>query len=85
MPAPPATTPSGATTNNPSETTTATSSALCHAPNTYVRDPIDCGKFYYCMLVNGEYETFEFHCPEGLEFDPATVVCNYPWIVKCGN
>lgn len=49
----------------------------------FVRDPVDCGKFYNCVAVDGHFEVSEFHCPEGLVFDPAISSCNYPHLVQC--
>lgn len=78
------------TTRDPTAPTTTADpndpASLCTAPNTYVRDPKDCAKFYFCMLVDDKYKVFSFNCGNGLAFDPTTTSCNYPWLVPgCEN
>lgn len=58
------------------------SSAMCIKEG-YVRDPVDCGKFYNCINAGDHFEAFEYHCPEGLIFDPAISACNYPGSAQC--
>ncbi|XP_076657145.1 chitinase-3-like protein 1 [Halictus rubicundus] len=52
------------------------SSGLCNKEG-YVRDPKDCSIFYYCQNVNGQWNPIQFHCPDGLAFDPSILACNY--------
>ncbi|GIY29046.1 hypothetical protein CEXT_373481 [Caerostris extrusa] len=47
----------------------------------FFRNPDDCGKFYRCVDFNGdgqEFVRYDFDCPEGLYFDQANSVCNWP-------
>ncbi|CAH1247106.1 KLKB1 [Branchiostoma lanceolatum] len=39
-------------------------------------DPQDCGRFYQCAPG---HQPFHLSCPAGLHFDPALLVCNWPW------
>ncbi|PRD36140.1 UNVERIFIED_CONTAM: hypothetical protein NCL1_09529 [Trichonephila clavipes] len=47
----------------------------------FFRNPEDCNKFYRCVDFSGEGQEFvryDFDCPEGLVFDEANSVCNWP-------
>lgn len=47
----------------------------------YFRHPDDCNKFYRCVDFSGdgqEFVRYDFNCPEGLVFDEANSVCNWP-------
>lgn len=66
------------TTPNPSDP-----SSWCKKDASYVRDPADCGHFFYCMWLGDHFKTFEFRCPEGLKFDLKLSLCNYPELVDC--
>ena len=43
-------------------------------------DPHNCGYFYQCS--NGI--PYHMPCPSGLQFNPDTRECDYPFIVNCG-
>lgn len=58
------------------------SSGVCTKEG-YVRDPVDCGKFYNCINAGDHFEVYEYHCPEGLIFDPAISACNYTGSAQC--
>lgn len=76
---PPSTT---TTTKQPVFTTTTkatTSGGFTCTSTGYFRDSVDCTKFYYCQ---GTYR-YDFVCPAGLYFVPATVTCDWPQNVKC--
>lgn len=49
----------------------------------YVRDPVDCASFYYCLPNNGGFAALKQTCSAGLVFDDVAVVCNYPELVTC--
>ncbi|GFT69537.1 uncharacterized protein NPIL_500371 [Nephila pilipes] len=47
----------------------------------FFRNPDDCNKFYRCVDFNGdgqEFVRYDFACPDGLVFDEANSVCNWP-------
>ncbi|XP_049812473.1 chitinase-3-like protein 1 [Schistocerca nitens] len=77
-------TPGTSGTGSPpgSNVTAATPATLCRAPG-YVRDPYDCGVFYYCSASFGAYAASRYQCPAGLAFDPRTSICNYRNLVSC--
>lgn len=43
--------------------------------------PTDCSAYYHCTNGLAWYR----QCSEGLYFNPATSVCDYPWNVDCEN
>ncbi|XP_044265229.1 acidic mammalian chitinase-like [Tribolium madens] len=49
----------------------------------YVRDPVDCSIFYYCLPYNGGFVPLEQKCNAGLAFDEEKLMCDYPEVVKC--
>ncbi|XP_051166063.1 chitinase-3-like protein 2 isoform X2 [Leptopilina boulardi] len=49
----------------------------------YVRDSIDCSKFYYCNLIDKKYQISHFQCPPGTFFDMTNFVCNFEHLVMC--
>ncbi|XP_012275650.1 chitinase-3-like protein 1 [Orussus abietinus] len=67
--------------SNPGKPPGSSTGGLCSAQG-YVRDPVDCSKFYYCNFA-GEQQPAEFRCPGELAFDPAQNVCNYADQVQC--
>ncbi|EDW85810.1 uncharacterized protein Dwil_GK23269 [Drosophila willistoni] len=50
-----------------------------HTSMGYMRDPLNCSRFYYCNAGI----SFSFDCPEGLHFDSITSNCNYAETVNC--
>lgn len=60
-------------------TQTLSTNIQCQGKNGYVRDPKNCGKFYFCD--NGE--VFSFNCPSSLYFDLKSLNCNYSYLVDC--
>lgn len=52
---------------------------ICQGKQGYVRDPINCGKFYFC----DHNDSFSFECPKSLYFDMESLSCNYAYLVKC--
>lgn len=60
-------------------TQTINEDSICQGKNGYVRDPENCGKFYFCD--NGEI--FGFVCPSALNFDLRMLTCNYKYLVDC--
>jgi chitinase len=49
----------------------------------YVRDPVVCSKFYYCLSHNGGFVPIEENCNFGLVFDDVNIRCDYPELVNC--
>merc|ERR1712013_650724 len=78
------TTPTSTTTTT-AETTTTSSSFDVVCPDSadgltvFVPLPTDCSKFFAC---HGSRPIL-MECPQGLVFDPALNVCNYPQFVDC--
>lgn len=54
---------------------------LCQGKNGYIRDPRNCGKFYFC----DKGDVFSFNCPSALYFDLNSLSCNYFDVVDCNN
>ena len=52
---------------------------ICQGKQGYVRDAVNCGKFYFC----DHNEMFSFECPQSLYFDLKSLSCNYAYLVKC--
>ncbi|XP_076659481.1 chitinase-3-like protein 1 [Halictus rubicundus] len=68
-------------TNTPSTPKTTTPpppppTAVCNKEG-YAPDPKDCAIFYYCKIVNGQWFTIEYHCPEGSAFNPVIIACDH--------
>ncbi|XP_043474273.1 chitinase-like protein 4 [Leptopilina heterotoma] len=63
-------------------TTPAISDDICHTSG-YVRDRMDCSKFYYCNYIGDRYQISGFQCPPGTLFDESLHVCNFEHLVSC--
>ncbi|KAJ8924365.1 hypothetical protein NQ315_007161 [Exocentrus adspersus] len=48
----------------------------------YIRDPADCNKFYYCLLVGSSYQPLAQQCNSNLYFDLESQTCNWPQLVS---
>ncbi|KAJ8928194.1 hypothetical protein NQ314_019257 [Rhamnusium bicolor] len=48
----------------------------------YVRDPLNCNIFYYCLPVGTSYVPLKQQCNSGLYFDEAAQTCNWPQLVS---
>ncbi|GIY83676.1 hypothetical protein CDAR_171171 [Caerostris darwini] len=74
---------SGSTTESKKESTESSKggeNSECNEEG-FFRNPDDCGKFYRCVDFNGdgqEFVRYDFDCPDGLYFDQANSVCNWP-------
>lgn len=51
---------------------------ICPGDGIY-KDPADCSKFYICLAGNPS----SFDCPNGLQFNDAIEVCDWPENVIC--
>ncbi|KAJ4447149.1 hypothetical protein ANN_09150 [Periplaneta americana] len=74
-------------TSKPGEDTTTTQatappSGVCTTTG-YVRDPNNCQIFYYCQVVNGQYQASQYTCADGTYFDPSIDACNFADLVQC--
>lgn len=63
-------------------TTPAISDDICQTSG-YVRDHMDCSKFYYCNYIGDRYQVSGFQCPPGTLFDQSLHVCNFEHLVSC--
>lgn len=52
---------------------------LCADGDGWFPHESDCSLYYQCFGGN----KFEFKCPDGLEFNPVALVCDYPELAGC--
>merc|ERR1712179_788630 len=46
-------------------------------------DPYNCDKYYSCVEIDGQLESFQFDCPPGLLFNAEVGECDYAESVDC--
>lgn len=72
--------PPTTTTNSSSEENSA-GNGKCNEAEATWRDPGNCGVFFVCDHGN----LHRFECPQSLNYDLNSSVCNWPWLVDCAN